>query len=126
MPETDNLMHHIKCAPGQLGKYVILPGDPGRVEKIAAFLENPHHVQTYREYTTWNGTLEGETVTVMSTGMGGPSTAIGVEELKKCGAEVLIRVGTCGAIDPTLVPGTLIIPTGAIRKSGTGREYVPV
>ena len=126
MPETDNLMHHIKCAPGQLGKYVILPGDPGRVEKIAAFLENPHHIQTYREYTTWNGTLEGETVTVMSTGMGGPSTAIGVEELKKCGAEVLIRVGTCGAIDPTLVPGTLIIPTGAIRKSGTGREYVPV
>ena len=97
MPETDNLMHHIKCAPGQLGKYVILPGDPGRVEKIAAFLENPHHVQTYREYTTWNGTLEGETVTVMSTGMGGPSTAIGVEELKKCGAEVLIRVGTCPA-----------------------------
>ena len=122
----EELMHHIKCAPGQLGRYVILPGDPGRVEKIAAFLDNPHHVQTYREYTTWNGTLEGETVTVMSTGMGGPSTAIGVEELKKCGAEVLIRVGTCGGIDASLVPGTLIIPTGAIRKSGTGLEYVPV
>ena len=48
----EELMHHIKCAPGQLGRYVILPGDPGRVEKIAAFLDNPHHVQTYREYTT--------------------------------------------------------------------------
>ena len=125
MPETDNLMHHIKCAPGQLGKYVILPGDPGRVEKIAAFLENPHHVQTYREYTTWNGTLEGETVTVMSTGMGGPSTAIGVEELKKCGAEVLIRVGTCGAIDPTLVPGTSSSPPAPSARAAPAGSMCP-
>lgn len=122
----DELMHHIKCKPGQLGKYVILPGDPGRVEKIAAYLDNPYHVQTYREYTTWNGTLDGELVTVMSTGMGGPSTAICIEELKKCGCHTLIRVGTCGGIQPETVPGTLIIPTGAIRKDGTGREYVPV
>lgn len=120
------LTHHIRCAEGDIGRYVILPGDPGRVEKIAAFLENPHHVQTYREYTIWNGTLEGETVTVMSTGMGGPSTAIGIEELKKCGADTLIRVGTCGGIDPEVVPGTMIIPTGAIRKEGTTREYVPI
>lgn len=120
------LMHHIKCGVGDIGRYVILPGDPGRVEKIAAHLENAHHVQTYREYTTWTGTLEGEMVTVMSTGMGGPSTAIGIEELKKCGAETLIRVGTCGGIDPTVVPGTLVLPNGAIRKEGTTREYVPI
>ena len=117
MAQHDELMHHIKCKPGDIGRYVILPGDPGRVEKIAAYLDNAHHVQTYREYTTWTGELEGEKVTVMSTGMGGPSTAIGVEELKMCGADTLIRVGTCGGIDPSLVPGTLIIPTGAIRKA---------
>ena len=127
MTTTNNeLMHHIKCKKGDVGKYVILPGDPGRVEKIASFLDNPHHIQTNREYEIWNGTLEGEKVTVMSTGMGGPSTAIGVEELKKCGAEVLIRIGTCGGIDPSIVPGTLIISTGAIRKEGTTREYVPI
>ena len=126
MAEQSELMHHIKCKKGDIGKYVILPGDPGRVEKIAKFLDNPEHIQTYREYTTYNGTLLGEKVTVMSTGMGGPSTAICIEELKKCGAEYLIRVGTCGGIDPEIVPGTLIISTGAIRKEGTTREYVPI
>ena len=120
------LMHHIKCGVGDIGRYVILPGDPGRVEKIARHLDDAHHVNTYREYTTWTGYLDGEMVTVMSTGMGGPSTAIGIEELKKCGADTLIRVGTCGGIDPTVVPGTLIIPNGAIRKEGTTREYVPI
>lgn len=123
---AEEAMHHIKCKPGELGRYVILPGDPGRVEKIAAYLDNPYHLRTYREYTTWNGTLDGELVTVMSTGMGGPSTAICIEELKKCGCDTLVRVGTCGAIQPETVPGTLIIPTGAIRKDGTGKEYVPV
>lgn len=122
----EELMHHIKCKKGDIGKYVILPGDPGRVEKIAQYLDNPYHLQTYREYTTYNGTLLGEKVTVMSTGMGGPSTAICVEELKKCGAEVLIRVGTCGGIDADIIPGTLIIATGAIRKEGTTKEYVPI
>ena len=72
------LMHHIHLKEGDIGKYVILPGDPGRVEKIAQFLDDPVYVSTNREYTVWNGKIEGETVTVMSTGMGGPSTAIGV------------------------------------------------
>ena len=120
------LMHHIHMKEGDIGKYVILPGDPGRVEKIAQFLDDPVYVTTNREYTGWNGKVEGETVTVMSTGMGGPSTAIGVEELKKIGAEVLIRIGTCGGIDPEIAPGTLIISTGAIRKERTTREYVPI
>ncbi|MDO4198083.1 MAG: nucleoside phosphorylase [Erysipelotrichaceae bacterium] len=123
---AEEVMHHLKMSKGQIGKYVILPGDPGRVEKIAQYLDNPYYVMTNREYTTWNGTIEGETVTVMSTGMGGPSTAIAIEELKKLGAEVLIRVGTAGGIDPEVVPGTLIIPTGAIRKEGTTREYAPI
>lgn len=122
----EQLMFHLKIRKGDVGKYVLLPGDPGRVEKIAALLEKPWHVKTNREYNIWNGYLDGELVTVMSTGMGGPSTAIGVEELHRCGAEVLIRVGTCGGIDPELKPGTLIISTGSIRKEGTSREYVPI
>jgi len=120
------LMHHIKCGEGDVGRYVILPGDPGRVEKIAAYLTDAHHVTTNREYCIYAGTLCGEKVSVCSTGIGGPSAAIAMEELVKCGADTFIRVGTCGGIDPTLVPGDLIIPTGAVRKEGTGREYVPI
>ena len=124
--ENNGTMFHLKIQKGDIGRYVLLPGDPGRVEKIAAYLDNPYHVITNREYNIWNGYLEGELVTVMSTGMGGPSTAIGIEELKMCGAEVLIRVGTCGGIDPELKPGTLVIATGSISKEGTTREYVPI
>lgn len=123
---SNELMHHIKCKEGDVGRYVILPGDPGRVEKIAAYLDNAVHVQTNREYVVYTGALEGEKVSVMSTGMGGPSTAIGLEELVKIGADTFVRVGTCGGIDASLIPGSLIIPTGAIRKDGTGREYVPI
>ncbi len=122
----ENLMHHIKCKIGDVGRYVILPGDPGRVEKIAAYLDNAQHVTTYREYNTWSGYLGATKVSVTSTGIGGPSASIAMEELIKCGADTFIRVGTCGGIDPTLVPGNLIIATGAIRKEGTGREYVPI
>ncbi len=121
-----DVMHHIKCKTGDVGRYVILPGDPGRVEKIAAHLDNAEHVVTYREYNTWTGSLDGVKVSVTSTGIGGPSASIAMEELVKCGADTFIRVGTCGGIDPNLVPGDLIIATGAIRKEGTGREYVPI
>lgn len=120
------LMHHIKCGVGDVGRYVILPGDPGRVEKIAAYLDDAKHVTTYREYNTWTGYLDGEKVSVCSTGIGGPSASIAMEELVKCGADTFIRVGTCGGIDASLIPGDLIIPTGAIRKEGTGREYAPI
>lgn len=120
------LMHHIKCAKGDVGKYVILTGDPGRVEKIAAHLDDAKHVMTYREYVTYTGYLDGVKVCVVSTGIGGPSASIAMEELAKIGADTFIRVGTCGGIDSSLIPGDLIIPTGAIRKDGTGREYVPI
>lgn len=120
------LMHHINCAEGDVGKYVILPGDPGRVQKIAAYLDDAKLVTTYREYTTYTGYLDGVKVSVTSTGIGGPSASIAMEELTKIGADTFIRVGTCGGIDNSLIPGDLIIPTGAIRKDGTGREYVPI
>lgn len=122
----ENLLRHLQCSSADIGKYVLLPGDPGRVSYMAGFLENARYIHTNREYTIWTGLLCGESVSVISTGMGGPSTAICVEELKQCGVHTMIRVGGCGGIDENLVPGTLIIPTGAIRKEGTGREYVPI
>lgn len=119
-------MHHLKCKLGEIGKYVILPGDPGRVEKIAGYLDNPEFLVQNREYNIWNGYLEGERVTVCSTGIGGPSAAIAMEELIKCGADTFLRIGTCGGVSEEPLPGDLIIPTGAIRKEGTGLEYVPL
>ena len=90
MLDTHKLQYHINCREGDVGEYCILPGDPGRCEKIASFLDNPYHVGMNREYNIWNGYLEGELVTVCSTGIGGPSTAIAVEELAACGAETII------------------------------------
>ena len=93
MSETAKMLH-VNLAPGEAGRYAIVPGDPDRCELIAAHLDNPRMVTRKREFTTWEGTLDGERVTVTSTGIGGPSTAICVEELHKCGADTFIRVGT--------------------------------
>ena len=125
MLDTKANQYHINVSAGQIGKYCILPGDPARVEKIAAHLENAYHVSTNREYTIWNGTLLGETVTVCSTGIGGPSTAIAVEELAACGATHMIRVGTCGGISTKVEAGDVVIATGAVRQDGTSHEYAP-
>lgn len=119
-------MYHIGFDDSHCAKYVIMPGDPGRVEKIAQFLEQPQRYCVNREYTTWIGTLEGENVLVMSTGMGGPSTAIGVEELVQTGVHTLIRIGTCGGMAQEVKGGDLVVATGAIRMEGTTREYVPI
>ena len=123
--------YHIGFDDSHGALYAILPGDPGRVEKIAAFLENPRLFCQNREYTTWLGELKlsngkSETVMVMSTGMGGPSTAIGVEELFITGVRNFIRVGTCGGMALPVTGGDLVIATGAIRMEGTTKEYVPV
>lgn len=126
MLKTKEKQYHIGVSPGEIGGYCLLPGDPGRCEKIAAFLENPHRVGMNREYNIWNGTLEGETVTVCSTGIGGPSTAIAVEELVACGAHTLIRIGTCGGIDLPVKAGDVVIASGAVRQEGTSREYAPI
>jgi len=107
-------------------KYVILPGDPGRVPKIANKLRNPKKLAVNREYTSYLGELEGEKVLVMSTGMGGPSTAIAVEELSLIGIKYLIRVGTSGGMQLNVNAGDLVIASSAIRQEGTSKEYVPV
>lgn len=107
-------------------RYAILPGDPGRVEKIAQVLEDAKPLAVHREYTSYLGTIGGEKVLVMSTGMGGPSTAIGVEELVHCGIDTMIRVGTCGGMDVDVMAGDVIVISGAIRQEGTSKEYVPV
>lgn len=119
-------MYHIGLDASHGAKYAILPGDPGRVEKIAAFLENPVFLAQNREYTTWEGSLAGEKVLVMSTGMGGPSTAIGVEELYQTGVTTMIRIGTCGGMAEKVMGGDLVIANAAIRMEGTSKEYVDV
>lgn len=116
---------HLKICPGDVGRYVLLCGDPARTEKIAAYFENASFVKSNREYTIWNGTLEGEKVSVCSTGIGGPSTAIAVEELIHCGADTFIRIGTAGGMAPEVMGGDVVIGTGAIRMEGTSREYAP-
>ena len=121
-----NREYHIGVAPGEVGRYVILPGDPGRCEKIAAHFENPVKVAQNREFTTYTGMLEGEKVSVMSTGIGGPSASIAMEELIHCGADTFIRVGTSGGMQPEVLGGDVVIATGAIRFEGTSREYAPI
>lgn len=118
--------YHIGFDDSHGAKYAILPGDPGRVEKIAQYLDNPRFHRQNREYTTWLGEVEGETVMVISTGMGGPSTAICVEELYQTGVRNFIRVGTCGGMATQVIGGDVVIATGAIRMEGTTKEYVPI
>ncbi len=126
MLDAHELQYHIAAKRGEIGGYCILPGDPGRCEKIAAHLENPYHLRSNREYNIFCGTLEGELVTVCSTGIGGPSAAIAVEELAACGAHTFLRVGTCGGIALPVKAGDLVIASGAVRQDGTSREYAPL
>ncbi len=118
--------YHIHCTEGDVGRYVILPGDPGRCEKIAALFDDARHVAQNREYTIYTGTLLGEKVSVCSTGIGGPSASIAMEELHAIGADTFIRVGTCGGIDLDVRSGDVVVATGAIRFEHTSREYAPI
>lgn len=118
--------YHISVGKADIGKYVILPGDPKRCEKIAKYFDNPCLVADNREYTTYTGFLDGEKVSVTSTGIGGPSAAIALEELVNCGAHTFIRVGTCGGIELSVKGGELVIATSAVRAEGTSKEYAPV
>lgn len=117
---------HINCMPGDVGRYCILPGDPGRCEKIAKYFDDPVHIMTNREFVTYTGTLLGTKVSVVSTGIGGPSASIAMEELAAIGADTFIRVGTCGGIRLDVKSGDLVIATGAVRMEGTSREYAPL
>ena len=120
----DNLQYHLKITAEQVGKYVIMPGDPGRVAKIAEHLDKPKHIATNREYVSYTGSLGGTPVSVVSTGIGGPSAAIAIEELIRCGCHTFIRVGTSGGINLKVTGGDLVIATAAIRGDGTSAEYL--
>lgn len=121
-----SIQYHIGFDDTHGARYAILPGDPGRVDRIAGFLEEPRHHCTNREYTTWIGRLCGQDVLVSSTGIGGPSTAIAVEELFATGIRNFIRVGTCGGISTDVVGGDIVIANAAVRMDGTPNEYVPL
>jgi uridine phosphorylase len=128
MPATsaDERQHHIQVAPGEVGRYVFLPGDPGRCEPIARLFDDPVLVAKNREYETWTGTLDGERVSVTSTGIGCPSAAIAMEELVKVGADTFVRVGTSGSMQPEILPGDLGVINAAIRDEGTTSHYLPI
>ena len=117
---------HIACAQGDIGRYCILPGDPGRVPAIAALFDDAKQIAYNREFNVWTGTLLGEKVTACSTGIGGPSASIAMEELHKCGADTFIRTGTCGGIALPVQSGDVVVATGAIRYEHTSREYAPI
>lgn len=124
--ENPNKQYHIQVGKGEVGRYVIMPGDPKRCEKIAEYLDNPILMADNREYVTYTGTLDGVKVSVTSTGIGGPSAAIAIEELYRCGADTFVRVGTCGGMQPEVKSGDIVIATGAVRMEGTSREYAPM
>ena len=118
--------YHIGLKEGEVGKYVILPGDPKRCKLIAKYFDDAKLMADNREFVTYTGYLDGEKVSVTSTGIGGASTSIAVEELFNIGADTFIRVGTCGGIDINVEAGDIVIATGAIRMEGTSREYAPI
>lgn len=118
--------YHLQCAPGEVGPYVLLPGDPARCALIAERFEGARLVASNREFTTWTGTLDGVAVSATSTGIGGPSAAIAAEELCNLGAHTLLRVGTCGGMQPQVHWGDLVLVQAAVRDEGTTAQYVPV
>ena len=124
--EDASRQYHIQVAKGEVGRYVIMPGDPKRCVKIAQYFDNPVLIADNREYITYTGTLDGVKVSVTSTGIGGPSASIAMEELSRCGADTFVRIGTCGGMQPEVKSGDIVIATGAIRMEGTSREYAPI
>ena len=121
----DSLQYHIKCSKGDVARYVLLPGDPARVKVIASLWDESRKVAENRQYVTYTGRVGDVEVSTTSTGIGGPSIAIAVEELARCGADTFIRVGTCGGTRPTQRVGDVAIATGAVRWEGTSRQYIP-
>ena len=119
-------MMHIGLEPGAVGRYVFLPGSPERTEKIAAYFDDPKEIAYNREFRTFVGELDGVKVAVTSTGIGGPSAAIAVEELYQCGADTMIRVGTCASTSRKVSLGDVVIPNGAVRMEGVSTHYLPI
>lgn len=128
MMRDTEVKYHIQLSEDDLegARLAILTGDPGRVVEIAKYLNNPRKIGQNREYTSYLGELEGQKILVISTGIGGPSTAICVEEIAMIGIKYLIRVGTSGGMRLDVEAGDIVIPTGSIRQEGTSREYLPI
>ncbi|HKM03584.1 MAG TPA: uridine phosphorylase [Lachnospiraceae bacterium] len=124
--EGTGRQYHVQLKPGDVGKYVIMPGDPKRCAKIAEYFTDAILIADSREYVTYTGYLDGVKVSVTSTGIGGPSASIALEELVNCGAETFVRVGTCGGMQDEVMGGDLVIASGAIRMEGTSKEYAPI
>lgn len=125
--ESDQgLEYHIKVNGDMIGKYVIMPGDPKRCALIAQYLDDAKLVADSREFVTYTGYLDGEKVSVTSTGIGGPSAAIALQELAHCGAHTFVRIGTCGGMQTDVIGGDVVVATGAVRMEGTSREYAPI
>ena len=120
-----NEQFHIRCGEGEIGRYVILAGDPGRIPVIAEYFDQAEQIAYNREFNVYTGTLLGEKITACSTGIGGPSAAIAMEELHALGADTFIRTGTCGGIDLDVSAGDIVVATGAIRFEHTSLEYAP-
>jgi uridine phosphorylase len=121
---NDDEQYHIELREGDITGPVLLPGDPDRTEIVADLWDDAEELANHREYRTLAGEYDGEPVAVTSTGIGSPSAAIAVEELARVGADTFVRVGSCGAIQPEIEIGDLVITTGAVRQEGTSEEYV--
>lgn len=124
--ENPDRQYHIQVARGEVGRYVITPGDPKRCVRIAQYLDNPVLIADNREFITYTGTLDGVKVSVTSTGIGGPSASIAMEELVRCGADTFVRIGTCGGMQLDVKSGDIVIANAAIRMEGTSKEYAPI
>ena len=124
--EGSGKQYHIGVGSEDIGEYVILPGDPGRVPKIAAYFDDAKKVGESREFVTYTGYLNGVKVSCTSTGVGGPSASIALEELVAAGAKTFIRIGTCGGMQLDVKSGDVVVASGAIRAEGTSKEYAPI
>jgi len=122
--ETDDRQYHVEVAPSEVASTVLMPGDTERVDKIVSLWDESEEIADHREYRTVTGTYEGAPISVTSTGIGSPSAAIAVEELADCGVDTFVRVGSCGAIQPDMDVGDLVITSGAVRQEGTSKAYV--
>lgn len=125
-PQTEGMQYHIRLKAGDIPKSVLLPGDPGRVPKVAQTWDagSAQEVAYYRQYNTMKGTIDGVGIACTSTGIGSPAAAIAIEELTRIGADTFIRIGTCGGLQPDTHVGDLVISTGAVRLDGASKDYV--
>ncbi len=119
-------MMHLAVTASQVGKYVFLPGSVERAALIAGYFDESVKIAHHREFLTYTGKLEGVPVTVTSTGIGGPSATIAIEELHECGAHTMMRIGSCASTSPEVHVGDVVIPNGAVRMEGTGNHYLPM